>query len=154
MPGVLATVVFLLGMFFVGIYTSMSVSNQQLVQPGHLNESAYIGKYRMFAMYAADYMAANPTATGPIYWATISAAVAPPSSQQAVMPPDWRIVTSGGSYYLCTSFPDLATALPINGLLATTSSPSQSLVQVDSSHLVIGDPTQTASLATEATLCN
>lgn len=115
-----------------------------------VDQANYVGKYKTFLFYADQYMKANPTASGPIYWATIKT-VGPAGVQATVFPSDWRIVATGtGSYVTCTSFPDNYTASGINLPLANR--PEK--VTPSSGYLVVGDPSNPSALATEAVKCD
>ena len=149
MPGFLASLVLVLAVFMFGIKSDMSVMKQQLVPAGHLGRTGYIGKYRAFVFYAAQYMAANPNASGTFFWSTISS-LGPTGAKNAIMPSDWKVVAVSGSYTICTSFPDLETAAPIVGVFQNSSS----LVPVNSTQYVLGNSSNLSSLTASAAQCN
>lgn len=144
MPGLLALAIFMASLVIV-------VQNVAMERPSEagVNERAVVERYQAFVFHAAQYMQANPGATGVIYWNTIKTA-GPAGIQAAEMPPDWRIVADGGSYVTCTTFPDKFTAGRIDLLLLAR----EEKINPVGDKLVVGQPGNTASLISEGAKCD
>ncbi len=129
--------------------TLSSAAKPSEVKAAHVENE--VSLYLVFVRHAAEYMEANPAASGTFYWSTIASAQDLPASLSSInMPSTWRIVADGTSYVLCADMRYPETPSRLGRVLAGRTEK----VNPVSGKWVVGDPADTATLTTEAAKCS
>lgn len=152
MPGVILFSTMMVALLMLSWQGGMKAEKSVLItQESERTDYPEFGKFQMFMRVAHKYMQANPTASGTIYWATFKTS-APPSAQTVSMPDTWKIVSTGGSYVICTEFASRRAAAMPGQLLEDK---PVKLVHLPSGKIVVSDPAAgETAMETEAAKCS